>query len=390
MNRTARILFTLTLLSVLGTHCAVAGNSQDESALRKAGMDTLQDLKEEVQDALNAQSDRKAIKVAEELAKLLQREKQYWVLAKQPDVVRLAEESLSASRQILSSAKAGRWDHAANAFKALEATCTSCHDLHPEQRAGQSQPRLVLARAKLPLVAPSRDAGPQSTQRNAALARNPDGTPDLSGIWQALSTANWDIQGHQAQSGVPAGPGIVEGNEIPYQPWAAAQKKKNYANRATADPEAKCYVPGVPRLAYVPFPFQISQTPGQLTILSEYVHTVRVIFTNGSSHPPGHIDWWMGDSRGHWENDTLVVDAIDFNDQTWFDHAGNFHSDALHVIERYTPVDADHINYEATIEDPKVFAQPWKISLVLYRHKEKNFQLLEYECYGFDVEKYYP
>jgi len=223
-----------------------------------------------------------------------------------------------------------------------------------------------------------------------AIPRTRDGKPDLSGIWQAMNTAAWDIQDHSAQKGVPAGQGVVEGNEIPYQPSALAKKKQNYENRATADPEAKCNLPGVPRITYMPFPFQIVQFPDQITVLYEYVHATRYIYTNGSKHPTGHIDWWMGDSRGRWEGDTLVVDLIHFIDQTWFDRAGNFHSDALHEVERYTLVDADHINYEVTIEDPKVFTRPWKMSMLLYRHKEKNFQLLDYECYGFDFEKYYP
>jgi len=214
--------------------------------------------------------------------------------------------------------------------------------------------------------------------------------PDLSGIWQVLNTANYDIQDHQAQKGVPAGQGVVEGNEIPYQPWAAAKRKDNFANRATLDPESKCYLPGVPRITYAGLPFQIFQGPDKVTILYEYAHANRYIYTNGTKHPRGPIDWWLGDSRGRWEGDTLVVDTVHFNDQTWFDRAGNFHSDELHVVERYSLIDADHLNYQATIEDPKVFIRPWNISMILYRHKEKNFQLLEYECYGFDLEPYYP
>lgn len=224
----------------------------------------------------------------------------------------------------------------------------------------------------------------------AQTPRTPGGKPDLSGFWQVSNSADWDIQDHSAQKGVPAGQSLVEGNEIPYQPWAAAKKKENFENRATADPEAKCYLPGVPRITYTPFPFQIIQTPKELTVLYEYAHTVRTIRTDGSNHPPGHIDWWLGDSRGHWESDTLVVDLIDFNDRTWFDRAGNFHSDALHVVERYTPIDRDHIDYVVTIDDPKVFTKPWKMSMILYRHLEKNFRILEYECFGFDYEKYYP
>ena len=222
-------------------------------------------------------------------------------------------------------------------------------------------------------------------QAPASVSRTADGKPDLSGIWQAVNTAAWDIQDHQAQKGVPAGIGVVEGNEIPYQPWAAAKKKENYEKRMTADPETKCYLPGVPRITYMPYPFQIFQDSAQVTILYEYVHATRYIFM-GSQHPPGHIDWWMGDSRGRWEGDTLVVDLVHFNDETWFDRAGNFHSDALHLVERYTPMGPDHINYEVTIEDPKVFTRPWKMNMIFYRHREKNLQLLEYECYGFEHE----
>jgi len=223
-----------------------------------------------------------------------------------------------------------------------------------------------------------------------AIPRTPQGKPDLSGIWQVMNTAAWDIQDHPAQKGVPGGQGVVEGNDIPYQPSALAKKKQNYEQRATLDPETKCYLPGVPRITYMPFPFQIIQMPNEVTVLYEYVHAVRYIFTNGTAHPRGHIDWWLGDSRGRWEGDTLVVDLNDFNDATWFDRAGNFHSDALHLVERYTMIDPDHIRYAVTVEDPKVFTKPWNMSMMLYRHRETNFQLLDYECYGFDFEKYYP
>ena len=140
----------------------------------------------------------------------------------------------------------------------------------------------------------------------------------------------------------------------------------------------------------MPFPFQIVQMPEVTTILYEYLHAVRHIHTNGTPHPRGPIEWWMGDSRGRWEGDTLVVDVVHFNEDTWFDRTGNFHSDALHVVERYTLADADHINYEVTIEDPKVFTRPWKMRMLLYRRKEPNFQLLDYDCYAFQWEKYYP
>lgn len=222
-------------------------------------------------------------------------------------------------------------------------------------------------------------------QASNSIPRAADGRPDLTGIWQAVTTANWNLQAHAAEKGVPAGLGVVEGDEIPYQPWAAAKKQENFDARATADPESKCYMPGVPRISYMPYPFQIFQTPQHMAITYEYIHVVRRIYMN-SPHPPGPIEWFMGDSRGRWEGDTLVVDVVHFTDRTWFDRAGNFHSNALHVVERYTPISANHINYEATVEDPRVFTRPWKISLPLYRRMEPNLRILEYECYAFGFE----
>ncbi len=176
----------------------------------------------------------------------------------------------------------------------------------------------------------------QTASTPSPIPRTSDGKPNLSGFWQVISSADWNIQDHSAEKGIPGGQGIVVGSEIPYQPWALAKREQNYQDRDTADPEVKSFFPGVPRITYTPFPFQIVQTPKEIAVLYEYVHGVRHLYTNGSQHPAGHIDWWLGDSRGHWEGDTLVVDVTDFNDQTWFDRAGNFHSDALHVVERYT------------------------------------------------------
>ena len=216
----------------------------------------------------------------------------------------------------------------------------------------------------------------------AQVPRMADGRPDLRGIWQAVNTAVWNVQDHSAELGVPAGQGVVEGNELPYLPAALAQREANYRNRLTADPEAKCFMVGVPRITYMPYPFQIMQTADQVTILYEYVHTFRNIYID-SEHPPGPIQWWMGDSRARWDGDTLVVDVIHFTDQTWFDRSGNYHSEELHVIERYTLTGPDHMLYEATIEDPRVFSRPWRLSMPLYRRKESNVQILEYECYAY-------
>jgi hypothetical protein len=223
----------------------------------------------------------------------------------------------------------------------------------------------------------------------SSIPRTADGKPDFSGIWQALTTASWDIQDHAAQKGAPGGPGIVVGNEIPYQPAALARKKQNYDRRATEDPVVKCYLPGIPRLLYMPHPFQIVQTPNELMMLFEFVHAVRFVFLSGQ-HPSGPIEWWLGDSRARWDGDSLVVDAVHFNDQTWFDNAGNFHSEALHLVERFTYLDADHVQYDVRVEDPKVFTRPWDMRVILYRRKEPNVQLYDYECYAFDYEKYYP
>jgi hypothetical protein len=236
--------------------------------------------------------------------------------------------------------------------------------------------------AVLLVLQPGEGLAAQTPAQAYTAARTPDGRPDLQGIWQAVNTAVWDIQDHGASPGVPAGQGVVEGNELPYLPSALAKRRENFDNRTTEDPEARCHMVGVPRIMYMPYPVQIFQTPQQVTIVSEYAHTVRNIRMD-SSHPPVPIEWYMGDSRGRWEGETLVVDVIHFTDQTWFDRSGNYHSEALHVVERYTPTGPDHLLYEATIEDPKVFSRPWKMSMTLYRRKEPGVRLLEYECYAF-------
>ena len=221
--------------------------------------------------------------------------------------------------------------------------------------------------------------------------RTSDGKPNLNGIWQAVNTANWDLQDHPARQGpiialgaafsVPAGQGVVDGNEIPYKPEALAKKKDNYANRIKLDPEIKCYLPGTPRGMYIPYPFQIIQTPTYIMIVSSYARAVRTVYM--TDHKAAPADSWMGWSNGRWEGETLVIDTTGFNDLSWFDRAGNFHSDQLHVVERITATDVDHLSYEATIEDPQTFTRPWKIALPIYRRVEKNAQLLEFNCVPF-------
>jgi hypothetical protein len=186
---------------------------------------------------------------------------------------------------------------------------------------------------------------------------------------------------------VPPGQGIVEGNDIPYMPDALARKKQNFENRLTLDPEVKCYLPGVPRAMYMPYPFQIMQTPTHILMAFQYAGAVRTIDMQRAPATP--VDTWMGYSAGRWDGDTLVIDSKGFNDKTWFDRAGNFHSDALHVVERILPISSGALRYEATIEDPKVFKHPWKMSTVLYRRVEKDAELLEFNCVEFVEEMMY-
>ena len=241
--------------------------------------------------------------------------------------------------------------------------------------------------------------------------RGADGKPDLNGIWQALNEANFDLEGHAARpalavrpgphgpvpaapvlalgavGAVPPGLGVVEGGEIPYKPEALAIKKQNQQDWLNRDPEIKCYLPGVPRANYMPYPFQILESAKALTFVYEYDGAVRNIYLKNPG--PAPADSWMGQSVGHWEGETLVIDVTDMNDRTWFDRAGNFHSDKLHVVERYTRTSPDVISYEATIEDPEVFTHSWKISMPLYRRQEKNAQLLDFKCVEFVEELLY-
>ncbi len=238
-----------------------------------------------------------------------------------------------------------------------------------------------------------------------------DGHPDMNGIWQTNNEANFDIEMHMARpamqtrpgpyvpvpappvlalgavGSVPPGVGVVEGGDIPYQPWALDKRKENQEHWLDRDPEIKCYLPGVPRATYMPYPFQIIQSPSAFFIAYEYDGATRNIYLKNPGAPPA--DSWMGQSTGKWEGDTFVVDVIGFNEDSWFDRAGNFHSDELHVVERYTRTSPDVMMYEATIEDSKVFTRPWKMSMPLYRRLEKNAQLLDFKCVEFVEEMMY-
>ena len=258
------------------------------------------------------------------------------------------------------------------------------------------------------LVDGAEEAAPQP---EAAVAPEPavdfprtvDGRPDFSGIWQTTSTANWDLQTHDArplvaQPGVyedvpvlaapvvalgtvgwvPPGIGVVEGGEIPYQPWAVERKRDNQENWLDRDPELGCYMPGVPRAMYMPYPFQVIQGTNKIMMVFEFANAQRTINLDEVAPYPGEA--FMGYSIGRWEGDTLVVDVTDFSPYTWFDRAGNFHSDALHVVERYTPISPNAIQYEATIEDEKVFTRPWTIRVPLLRRLEPDAQILDFKC----------
>jgi hypothetical protein len=187
---------------------------------------------------------------------------------------------------------------------------------------------------------------------------------------------------------VPEGSGIVEGGELPYRPEMLTKKKENLEHWISRDPEVKCFLPGVPRATYMPYPFQIVQTPTHVLMAYEYANASRTIYMDEKLEEAPN-SFWMGWSKGRWDGDTLVVDVTGFNGETWFDRAGNFHSDALHVVERYTRTGPDHLWYEATIEDPKVFTRPWKMSMPLYRRVEQHASLGEYICVEFAEELMY-
>jgi hypothetical protein len=228
----------------------------------------------------------------------------------------------------------------------------------------------------------------QTAQRPATVA----GKPNLNGIWQAINTAYWNLEAHSAEAidqfwgmgaiaAIPAGQSVVRGGTIPYKPEALAKRNQNRANWPEADPEAKCYMLGVPRMMYHNMPFQIFQGDGDMLIAQPFAESNRIIwFTNNERLP---VESWMGKSFGKWEGNTLVVTTYDQNDQTWLDRAGNFHSEEMVVTERFTLIDRDHIRYEATIADPQVFTRPWTIEMVLYRVIEDNARLLEHKCVPF-------
>jgi hypothetical protein len=237
-----------------------------------------------------------------------------------------------------------------------------------------------------------------------------DGTPDLNGIWQVINTANWDLEAQGgsaapkegiqlgAVGAIPPGLGVVEGGRIPYQPWALAKRDENRKNWVSLDPEVRCYLPGIPRATYLPYPFQIFQSSDRIVFAYQYSYARRIVNMGKPIEAP--VDTWMGWPNGRWDGNSLVIDNTAFIEPPtlrpgeppiggWLDRTGNFHSPALHVVERYTPVDATHLMYEATLEDPMVYTRPWKITMPLYRRLEKDIQILEFKCPEYVEELYW-
>lgn len=251
-------------------------------------------------------------------------------------------------------------------------------------------------------------AAPAAAQE---IPRTPSGRPDMNGIWQALGNAHWDIEPHTARAAlefepgpvvpvpdrrvvalgavgaVPWGNGIVVGGEIPYLDEARAQRDANRENYLEMDPEVKCYLPGVPRATYMPYPFQIFQSDRKFFIAYEYAGAVRDVYLEDPGPP--QVDSWMGQSVGQWEGDTFVVRANGFIGQAWLDRAGNFASNTLQVTERYTMITPYHIRYQATLEDPATFSRPWDIELILYKDVDPNARLGQFKCVEFVEELMY-
>ena len=250
-------------------------------------------------------------------------------------------------------------------------------------------------RGAAPAQPAGRGAAPAAAPRPDRIA----GKPNFNGVWQAMGSAYWNLEDHSASdlkqfwqlgaiAAMPAGQSVVEGGTIPYLPAALKKRQENMAGWPKTDPEAKCYMPGIPRATYMPYPFQIVQGQKDILFVYEYASSNRIVHMLTHQEPP--VDSWMGWSDGKWDGDTLVIDVTGNNDSTWFDRSGNHHSDQLKVTERYQLAPgANHINYSATITDPKTFSRPWTIRMPLYRRMEPNAQLLEFKCVEFSEELLY-
>jgi hypothetical protein len=248
---------------------------------------------------------------------------------------------------------------------------------------------LALAAATLPWLTSNVASGQQQKGATYKAPRNPvDGKADLSGIWEARNTAYGSVEAHPASGGIRAGVSVIvdpPDGKIPYKPEALKKRDENFKNRGKLDPVNKCYTPGVPRIMYMPFPFQIFQTPKQVQILSEFAHTTRNVYVDSKKGhiAEGEVEFWIGDSRAKWEGDTLVIDSANFHPDTWLDMSGNHHSYKLRVLERLTRTAPNVLTYEARITDPDTYTRPWTIRMPLYLHEEPNAQLFEYECNSY-------
>ena len=243
-----------------------------------------------------------------------------------------------------------------------------------------------------------------ATHAHAQERERPDrinGKPNLNGIWQAMNTAHWNLEAHSAEAldefwqlgaiaAIPAGKSVVVGGTIPYLPEALAKREQNRAGWPGADPETKCYMPGIPRATYMPYPFQIVQGEGDIMTFSyTFANANRPVYMNPDDHQVAPVDLWMGHSNGHWEGDTLVIEVNSNIDQTWLDRAGNHHSYAMVVTERYTPVGDNVLMYQATIDDPMTFSRPWTIEMPLYRDVDPDARLFEFNCVEFSEKLLY-
>jgi hypothetical protein len=254
--------------------------------------------------------------------------------------------------------------------------------------------RLSQLLAAIAVVAALVGAGPSLAQQRPPERIN--GKPNLNGMWQALNNAaHWNLEAHAASQltnfwqlgaigAIPAGQSVVKEGKIPYLPESLAKRDENRAGWPKSDPEAACYLPGIPRATYMPHPFQIIQGDGDILFAYAFANANRAVhMMDIRTLDEVPVDLWMGWSNGKWEGDTLVVEVLANDDRTWLDRSGNYHSNAMKVTERYTLLDQNRIQYEATIDDSQVFSQPWTISLILYRHMEPNAELLEFKCVEF-------
>jgi hypothetical protein len=264
----------------------------------------------------------------------------------------------------------------------------------------QLRKNIALALVAIAGIVPSVPSGAQqSAARGVARPARIAGQPNINGIWQAMNSANWNLEAHSATklegfwqlgslAAIPAGMSVVDGDgKIPYKPEALAQREENRAGWPKSDPETSCYLPGIPRANYMPFPFQIVQGGDDILFVYSYASANRLVNMGEPIEPP--VDTWMGQSNGRWDGDTLVVETTGFNERTWFDRAGNYHTNALKVTERFTPLGENHLQYSATIEDPNVFTRPWTINMPLYRHIDPAAQILEFKCVPFVEEMLY-